>query len=89
VGAGQPAADRENDDRGPAGTTTSWQRGGALACWRDEKLVAGRTTVLAHWRDDKSAAGRTLVLARLCDNGVDGRADDSASASLAVPCSLA
>jgi hypothetical protein len=32
--------------------------------------------------------GRTMVLARLCDDGVDGRADDGASASSAVPCSL-
>jgi hypothetical protein len=30
-----------------------------------------------------------MVLARLCDDGVDGRADDGASASSAVPCSLA
>ena len=45
--------------------------------------------VLAHWRDDESAAGRTLVLARLRDDGVDGRADEGASASSAVTCSLA
>jgi len=32
--------------------------------------------------------GRTMVLACLCDDGVDGRADDGASASSAVPCSL-
>ena len=52
--------------------TTSRQRGGAvLACWCDDKLVAGRKTVLAHWRDDESAAGRTMVLACLCDDGVD------------------
>jgi hypothetical protein len=77
VGAGQPAADRENVDRGLAGATTSRQLGGAvLACWRDDKSAAGRTTVLAHWRDDESAAGRTMVLACLCDDGVDGRADD-------------
>ena len=67
VGAGQPAADRENVDGAIAGATTSRQQGGAvLACWRDDKSVAGRTTVLAHWRDVKSAAGRTMVLACLC-----------------------
>jgi hypothetical protein len=60
VGAGQPAADRENVDGGIAGATTSRRRGGAvlawrtmvLARWRDDELAAGRTTVLAHWRDD-------------------------------------
>ena len=44
--------------------------------------------MLAHWRDEESAVGRTMVLARLCDDGVDGRADDSASALSAIPCSL-
>jgi hypothetical protein len=60
VGAGQPAANRENVDGGIAGATTSRRRGGAmlawrtmvLARWRDDELAAGRTTVLAHWRDD-------------------------------------
>jgi len=89
VGAGQPAADYENADGGPAGATMSWQRGGALACWRDDKLAAGRMTVLARWHDQELAAGRTMVLTRLCDNGVDGRADDGALASSAVPCLLA
>ncbi len=57
--------------------TTSQQLGGAvLACWRDDKSAAGRTTVPAHWHDNESAAGQTMVLDRLCDDGVDGRADD-------------
>jgi hypothetical protein len=55
---------------------------------RDEESAAGRMTVLAHWRDEESAVRRTMVLARLCDDGVDGRADDGALALLAVPCSL-
>jgi len=77
VGAGLPASDRENVDGGLAGATTSWQLGRAvLACWHDDKLAAGRTTVLSHWHDDESAAGRTMVLACLCDDGVDGGADD-------------
>jgi len=89
VGAGQPAADHENVGGGLAGATTSRQRGGAvLACWRDDKSAAGRTTVLAHWRDDESAVGRTMVLARLCDDGVEARVDDGALASSAIPCSL-
>jgi hypothetical protein len=72
VGAGQPAADRENVDRGLAGAMTSRQRGGAvLACWRDDKTAAGRTTVLAHcslWHDDESAARRMVVLASWLDD---------------------
>ena len=77
VGAGQPAANRENVDGRLAGATMSWQLGGVvLACWCNDKLAAGWTTVLSHWHDDESAAGRTMVLACLCDDGVDGGADD-------------
>ena len=72
VGAGQPAADRENVDGGLAGAMMSRQRGGAvLACWRDDKTAAGRTTVLAHcslWHDDESAARRMVVLASWLDD---------------------
>ena len=59
-----------------------------LAHWHNNKLAAGWTTVLAHWCDEESAVGRTMVLACLCDDAVDGRANNGASALLAVPCSL-
>jgi len=64
------------------------RRMAVLARWRDDKSAAGRTTVLAHWRDKELAVGRTMVLTRLCDDGVDGRADNGDSSSSAVPCSL-
>ena len=55
-----------------AGATSSRHRGGAvLACWHDDKLAAGRTTVLAHcllWRDDESVARRMAVLASWLDD---------------------
>ena len=38
--------------------------------------------------DDESAVVQMMVLACLCDDGVDGRAVDGASASSVVPCSL-
>jgi hypothetical protein len=81
VGAGQPAANRENVDGGIAGATMSWQRGGAvLACWRDDKSAAGWTTVLAHWRDDESAAGRTVVLACLCVGDASSKCKEAGGA---------
>ena len=55
-----------------------------LACWHDNKLAAGRTGVLACWRNDKLAAGQRIVLTRRCDNRVGDRADNGASALLAV-----
>ena len=37
-----------------------WERmGRVLSHWRDDKLAAGRTTVLARRLDNKSATGRT------------------------------
>jgi hypothetical protein len=59
-----------------------------LACWCDDKSAAGWTTVRTCWRNYELAVGRTMVLASLWDDGVDGRADDGALASSAVPCSL-
>ncbi len=53
------------------------RRMAVLARLRNEESAAGRTTVLAHWRDEESAVRQTMVLARLCDDGVDGRADDA------------
>ena len=52
----------------------------SLACWRDDKSAAGRTTVLAHWRDVESAAGQTMPLARLCVGDASSKCKEAGGA---------
>jgi len=52
----------------------------SLACWRDDKSAAGRTTVLAHWRDVKSAAGQTMPLGRLCVGDASSKCKEAGGA---------
>ena len=67
----------------------------SVTCWRNNELVAGRTSLLTCWLDDESVVGWMMVpqhrwpsLPCLC-NGSDGGADNDAIALLAVPRSLA